>query len=78
MLLLADPNCPIGRERGNHTKQEGCTCRWGKDPGQLLKMIEWARREWRNDGAEGETVHVLCDELEARIRARSEVVPDIG
>lgn len=26
--------------------------------------IEFARRTWRNDGAEGETVHLLCDEID--------------
>lgn len=39
--------------------------------------IAFARREWRNDGAEGETVHVLCDELEARLPTSSDHYPDI-
>lgn len=33
----------------------------------LEKIIDFARMTWRNDGAEGETVHKLCDELEHRM-----------
>ena len=38
-----------------------------RSPEQLRGIIEWARGEWRDDGAEGETVHALCDALEARL-----------
>lgn len=38
-----------------------------RSPEQLRGMIEFARREWRDDGAEGETVHALCDALEMRL-----------
>ncbi len=33
----------------------------------LRKVIEFAREEFLNDGAEGETVHALCDALELRL-----------
>lgn len=67
-VLVPDENCPVGRERGNHSGLEPeCTCRLGKSPAQLRAIIAFARLTWPNDGAEGETVHVLCDELEARL-----------
>lgn len=34
----------------------------------LRAAIEFARKTWRNDGAEGETVHLLADALEASDR----------
>lgn len=34
-------------------------------PEQLRGIIEFARGAFRNDGAEGESVHALCDALEA-------------
>lgn len=37
------------------------------DVRKLRGAIEFARREWRNDGAEGETVHLLADALEVRL-----------
>lgn len=33
-------------------------------------LIRFARETWRNDGAEGETVHRLCDELEHLVAYR--------
>lgn len=32
-------------------------------------LITFARETWRNNGAEGETVHRLCDELEHYVAA---------
>ncbi len=34
---------------------------------QILAAIKEARDMFRNDGTEGETVHLLCDELERRL-----------
>ena len=33
-------------------------------PGKLASQVAFARDTWRNDGAEGETVHGLCDEID--------------
>lgn len=35
-------------------------------PERLRGIIEFARKTWRDDGAEGEAVHRLCDALEQR------------
>ena len=32
---------------------------------RAMIVVKFARETWRNDGAEGETVHALCDEVEA-------------
>ncbi len=48
---------------------------WGETPvtprvrssKQLRGIITFARQQWRIDGAEGETVHALCDALESRL-----------
>lgn len=32
--------------------------------GKTHDAIKYARETWRNDGAEGETVHLLCDAIE--------------
>lgn len=32
--------------------------------GMVLDAIKFARETWRNDGAEGETVHLLCNTIE--------------
>lgn len=32
--------------------------------------LDLLRRSWRNDGAEGETIHLLCDALETAIEDR--------
>jgi len=34
-------------------------------------LLRFARETWRNDGAEGETVHRLCDEMECAVRERN-------
>lgn len=36
-----------------------------RTPGKVAAALAFARETWRRDGAEGETVHLLCDELEA-------------
>lgn len=38
---------------------------------RIAAVIEFARRTWRNDGAEGETVHALCDALETAEQERN-------
>ena len=35
-----------------------------RDPSIVQDVIKYAREEFVNDGAEGETVHFLCDQLE--------------
>lgn len=34
------------------------------DKNKVQSAIAFARETWRNDGAEGETVHLLCDAVE--------------
>lgn len=39
---------------------------------RVTPAISFARKAWPNDGAEGETVHLLCDALEALMATRLE------
>ncbi len=40
-------------------------------------IIEFARKTWPNDGAEGEPVHALCDEVERLTRERDATVAEL-
>jgi hypothetical protein len=42
-------------------------------PHTLKAAIAFARATWLNDGAEGETVHLLCDELDRRLDEEAEI-----
>lgn len=71
---MADPEHTCGVENGCKACAS-MTARWAtrrRPPKQLRNLIEWARREWHNDGAEGETVHALCDALTLRLDKEQE------
>lgn len=58
----------VALKRAADHPEDAPTPRAPMSPERLEAVIAFARETWRDDGAEGETVHALCDALE---RARS-------
>lgn len=40
---------------------------------EITRFVQWCRSEFRNDGAEGESVHALCDYIES-IHAKQDAI----